>query len=250
MRRKNELQVTVGKGWYASPMPGWMESPDKLRRKNRERALFAELHLSCQDGSREVISTDPSWQWAESPVRFSEIYDGEICDGTFSPEEWQQAETMEGPTELLIPQEGEEIRETERIRAKEVFTTPAGETVVDFGQESDRLCGGQSDCRERRADQVPSRRGAGCRGKLLQCQLPQCKGGGRVYLPQRKTDLASVPYLFRIPVYQTSGLSQRARKRKLLRGFRVFGYQTDRADPDRQAGDQSADLQHFLGTEG
>ncbi len=135
LAEKNELQVTVGKGWYASPMPGWMESPDKLRRKNRERALFAELHLSCQDGSREVISTDPSWQWAESPVRFSEIYDGEICDGTFSPEEWQQAETMEGPTELLIPQEGEEIRETERIRAKEVFTTPAGETVVDFGQE-------------------------------------------------------------------------------------------------------------------
>lgn len=135
LRENNELQVTVGKGWYSSPMPGWMESPDKLRRKKRERALFAELRLVYRDGRREVIPTDGSWQWAESRIRFSEIYDGEICDGAFVPGNWQQAAAGEGASELLIPQEGEEIRETERIMAKNVFITPAGETVVDFGQE-------------------------------------------------------------------------------------------------------------------
>ena len=35
----------------------------------------------------------------------------------------------------LIPQQGEEIREQEQIHPARIFTTPAGERVVDFGQE-------------------------------------------------------------------------------------------------------------------
>ena len=31
--KENTLEITVGKGWYASPMPGWNESVDKIRRK-------------------------------------------------------------------------------------------------------------------------------------------------------------------------------------------------------------------------
>ena len=131
----NVLEVTVGKGWYASPMPGWMESEDKLRRKTRRTGVFAELHLREKNGNETVIATDDSWKWAESPVRFSEIYDGETFDASFEPSAWKTSEVFEGPVELLIPQEGEEIREMERVEAASVFTTPAGETVVDFGQE-------------------------------------------------------------------------------------------------------------------
>ena len=42
---------------------------------------------------------------------------------------------LEGPWDSLIPQEGVEIHEQERISPSGIFTTPAGETVVDFGQE-------------------------------------------------------------------------------------------------------------------
>ena len=42
---------------------------------------------------------------------------------------------MDGPTETLIPQEGEPVREQERVCAARVFTTPKGERVIDFGQE-------------------------------------------------------------------------------------------------------------------
>ena len=132
---ENKLEITVGKGWYASPMPGWNESADKLRRKNRKTAAFAELHITYDNGEKEIYATDGSWQWAESPIRFSEIYDGEICDATVQPEIWKPVCTAESPTDRLIPQEGEEIREKETVMAKAVFTTPAGETVVDFGQE-------------------------------------------------------------------------------------------------------------------
>ena len=62
----NVLEVTVGKGWYASPMPGWMESEDKLRRKTRRTGVFAELHLREKNGNETVIATDDSWEWAEA----------------------------------------------------------------------------------------------------------------------------------------------------------------------------------------
>lgn len=135
LRARNELTVLVGKGWYASPMPGWMENEDKLRRKARRTGLIGELRLTFSDGNTLAIPTGEDWQWSESATRFSEIYDGEHYDATYCPSDWRPAETFDGPTETLIPQEGEEIRECGRIAAKSVFTTPAGETVVDFGQE-------------------------------------------------------------------------------------------------------------------
>lgn len=135
LREENRLEVTVGKGWYSSPMPGWMETPDKKRRTARRRALIAQLRLWDSEGNETVLATDSSWQWAQSPVRFSEIYDGEVYDATFCPVNWGEVELFDGPTETLIPQEGEEIREMERVEAVSVIQTPSGETLVDFGQE-------------------------------------------------------------------------------------------------------------------
>ena len=137
---ENCLTVRVGKGWYASPMPGWVDDASidgagKRRRAARQTALIAELRIRYTDGSTTVIATDPSWRWRESPVRFSEIYDGERYDACFAaPEECPCAE-YPGPFDTLIPQEGEEIHEIERVAARSVFRTPAGELLVDFGQE-------------------------------------------------------------------------------------------------------------------
>ena len=72
---------------------------------------------------------------AESPVRFSEIYDGEIYDATFEAADPAPAVVFDGPDNTLIEQEGETIRELERVAVKRIITTPAGETVLDFGQE-------------------------------------------------------------------------------------------------------------------
>ena len=132
---ENALRVRVGKGWYASPIPGWLESADKTRRKNRQTALIAELLIRYEGGEAELIATDEDWQWVESPIRFSEIYDGETCDAGFVDDAPKPCALFDAPMDNLIPQEGEEVREMERVAAKRVFTTPAGDTVVDFGQE-------------------------------------------------------------------------------------------------------------------
>ena len=73
----NNLQVTVGKGWFSSPMPGFTNEEDKTRRAARPRALIGEIRLVYEDGSEEIVATDDTWEWAEGPVRFSEIYDGQ-----------------------------------------------------------------------------------------------------------------------------------------------------------------------------
>ena len=135
LREENELTVTLGKGWFRSPMPGWEDAPDKLQRMDRPGGILGEVHIVYMDGSEEVIGTDQSWTWGESGIRFSEIYDGEFCDDTFVTKEWNTVKEFAWSKEILIPQEGEEIREQEVVTAKSVFRTPAGEMVVDFGQE-------------------------------------------------------------------------------------------------------------------
>lgn len=135
LREENELTVTLGKGWFRSPMPGWQDTPDKLQRIGRPGGILGGVHIVYMDGSEEVIVTDQSWIWGESRIRFSEIYDGEFCDDTFVTKEWNTVKEFAWSKEILIPQEGEEIREQEVVTAKSVFRTPAGEMVVDFGQE-------------------------------------------------------------------------------------------------------------------
>ena len=135
LEKENDLRVTVGRGWLRSPMPGWMDSEDKQRRYNRPCGLIASLRIRYGDGTEETLRTDEGWQWTESPVLFSEIYDGETCDARIVPAVWQPVKPLKWSKDILIPQEGEEIRETERIAAKRVFKTPQGDTVVDFGQE-------------------------------------------------------------------------------------------------------------------
>ena len=135
LQTENDLRVTVGRGWFRSPMPGWMDSEDKKRRYHQPCGLIARLRLLYADGTKETVDTDSAWEWAESPVRFSEIYDGERYDARVIPEKWQAVSLLEWPKDILIPQEGEIIREVERVAAKQILCTPAGETVIDFGQE-------------------------------------------------------------------------------------------------------------------
>lgn len=131
----NRLEITVGKGWYRSPMPGWCNEEERAERKAEPVGLIAQLQIVYEDGSEAVIYTDENWMAGESRIRFSEIYDGETYDAGFEPGEFQPAVCFAYTGGTLIPQQGEEIREQEYVAAVRVFTTPAGETVVDFGQE-------------------------------------------------------------------------------------------------------------------
>ena len=136
LAEQNTITVAVGKGWYRSPMPGWCDSSYQDGLRSWPAGLLAELEVTYEDGTTETIGTDTSWSVAESATRFSEIYDGEQYDASkdFSAARCT-VHVLEGPWDSLILQEGAEVHEQERISPSGIFTTPAGETVVDFGQE-------------------------------------------------------------------------------------------------------------------
>ena len=131
---ENRLEILVGKGWYRSRL-GWKEPSEYQNALHtRPYALLAQLEITYEDGQKENIVSNETWEVAESCVRFSEIYDGEIYDASLKDFSRLGTELYVGPNETLIPQEGEEIREQERIGVANVFVTPKQELVLDFGQ--------------------------------------------------------------------------------------------------------------------
>ena len=131
LKSENNLTVTLGRGWrYLG------KNPEKIVNgfSNKDTALIAALYVEYEDGTTALITTDKSWLVQESKIRYSNIYNGDIYDAGFIPGEPVPAIVIDHTKAILIPQQGEKIVETQRLAAKERITTPAGETVIDFGQ--------------------------------------------------------------------------------------------------------------------
>lgn len=130
MKTENSLEVTVGQGWRA--IANKRDGSDFLG--YRDTALIAELTIVYADGTAESIVTDSSWTARESKLRYTNIYDGDIYDATFKAGSARHCICVDLEKDMLIPQEGEKIVEHERMPALQIIKTPAGETVIDFGQ--------------------------------------------------------------------------------------------------------------------
>jgi alpha-L-rhamnosidase len=130
LKTENSLEVTVGQGWRA--IASKRDGSDFLG--YRDTALIAELTIVYADGTAESIVTDSSWTARESKLRYTNIYDGDIYDATFKAGSARHCICVDLEKDMLIPQEGEKIVEQERMPALQVIKTPAGETVIDFGQ--------------------------------------------------------------------------------------------------------------------
>ena len=107
--------------------------------------LKAELRITLEDGREQVIVTDETWKCAPSPVVENGIYDGEVYDAAKAIPDWsapacddggwdrmQKAETV--PIGALEDQLSLPICCKETIRPVALLQTPAGETVLDMGQ--------------------------------------------------------------------------------------------------------------------
>ena len=123
LQEENSLVLALAEGWF------W-----RLK-KSQLKAVIAQLHISYTDGTTEDIGTDESWLVAESKLRFCHLYNGIIYDASHSPVfDTQAVIASDNSQDLLIPQQGEAVKEQERLKVKEIIITPKGETVLDFGQ--------------------------------------------------------------------------------------------------------------------
>lgn len=126
----NTLEVYLGNGWYKGPYG----LKRRLPRYGDEFALIAELHIAYEDGSEEVIGTDEQWRARKGRITFDSIYDGEKMDD-YSPADSGEYRVTGASVDknLLRPRKSPYIRIQERRKPK-LLRTPAGEQVLDFGQ--------------------------------------------------------------------------------------------------------------------
>jgi alpha-L-rhamnosidase len=138
---ENALGAMLGNGWYKGRF-GFEGMQDSLY--GDRFALLCELVIRCADGSTLVIGSDPTWKAAQGPVTKSSIYDGEWYDanrevpGWSSPGlddgAWSPVRPIDVGFELLEARRGLPVVIKEQLKPVEVIHTPAGETVLDMGQ--------------------------------------------------------------------------------------------------------------------
>lgn len=134
LKKENRLEILLAKGWYL--MHGaWFSQAFREIADAREGAVICRLTVTYEDNTQEIIGSDPSFQVAESGLRYCDLYDGMAFDATHLPV-WDQHAVLADNQEqaMLIPQQGEPIVANERLRPVKLIVTPKGERVLDFGQ--------------------------------------------------------------------------------------------------------------------
>ena len=127
--KNNEVNIGVGRGW-AIRCVGTEKTNNYFAEKTY---LIASFDIEYENGTRKTVVTDRSWKAYTSIVTFTDIYHGETQDLALPITLIGNAKEEEYKTNL-VKQDGEWIREQERLRPIKLIRTPNGETVIDFGQ--------------------------------------------------------------------------------------------------------------------
>lgn len=136
----NCLGAMLGDGWFR----GHMAFDGRRNNYGTKVALLAQLVTTYTDGTQEVLMSDGSWKASTGPVLVSDIYDGETYDARLEKKGWNEAgydemewkgvTVMEAPRARVVAAAGPAVKEIEEVKAVKVLRTPAGDTVVDMGQ--------------------------------------------------------------------------------------------------------------------
>ena len=137
---ENCLGATLGDGWFR----GRMTWNHKRNSYGKRLALLAQLVITYTDGTREIVGSDDKWRAATGAILESDIYDGERYDARleragwsaagYNDNEWKGVTVVEPPKAKLVASAGPAVRKIENIKPVKVFRTPAGDTVIDMGQ--------------------------------------------------------------------------------------------------------------------
>ncbi len=137
---ENVIDVLLGNGWYKGRF-GYLAHGQMREYFGDKFLLIADLMMRG-DGIDRTICTDETWVCLKSPVAMSGIYDGEIWDSRkvrtlAAPSQRDVSKVIlsDAPQGKLTPMIGVPVKAHERIKPVKLINTPAGELVLDFGQE-------------------------------------------------------------------------------------------------------------------
>ena len=130
----------MGSGWYR----GVIGFGNNVNVFGNDIALLMQVNIQYSDGSSDWIFTDESWKSSTGSIVYSEIYNGETIDARkeqtgwteagFNDSKWQPVSIAEYTKATLVATENEPVRKHETFHPVKIITTPAGEKVIDFGQ--------------------------------------------------------------------------------------------------------------------
>ncbi|MBT9606658.1 alpha-L-rhamnosidase [Microbacterium sp.] len=132
------LGMQLADGWYFGRL-GWS---GQARIYGDRGAVYASLRIAYADGHVQTVETDATWEWSEGPVRSADLYDGQSIDAGLA-DDWLRAGGTEGgkPVVLSSQLRGElepylapPVRRVATLAPQRAWTSPSGETLVDFGQ--------------------------------------------------------------------------------------------------------------------
>jgi alpha-L-rhamnosidase len=142
---ENVIGAIVADGWY-SGFAGF----------NAKRAgahygdapeLLAQLAVTFDDGSQQVIVTDESWRARFAAIRHADLLMGEMHDLRLEPRGWdapgydasdasgwRRVESRPRDTRLLVADPGPPIRVTQELAPVAISRTDDARYILDFGQ--------------------------------------------------------------------------------------------------------------------
>lgn len=141
----NVAGIMLGSGWW-NPLPIKFFGRWDLRQYQQtgRPCVKAEFHITYNDGAKEIITTDESWQTAPGPVIHNNVYIGEKYDArleqknwnTFDPDKsvWKNAVAVDGPSGKLTAQLQPPIRITKIIKPVNIYEHGKDTFIVDMGQ--------------------------------------------------------------------------------------------------------------------
>ena len=137
----NALGAILGDGWFR----GRLSFAGGRRNIYGNRlALLAQLEIEYADGPAERVVTDETWRAALGPIRASDLYDGETYDARlerpgwsmpgYDDHGWAGVRLLEWNLGTLVAPPGPPVRRIELLEPVAITTSPAGCTIIDFGQ--------------------------------------------------------------------------------------------------------------------
>lgn len=136
----NVIGAVLADGWWRGHL-GW--NMDRNVYGDR-LGLLAQLEITYDDGSVEIVGTDDQWRTATGPILASDIYNGETYDARrelvgwdrpgYDDSDWGPTQVFEPKVGALVAPPGPPIRRTQELAVRELITTPSGRTLLDFGQ--------------------------------------------------------------------------------------------------------------------
>ncbi|MBK6885244.1 MAG: family 78 glycoside hydrolase catalytic domain [Tetrasphaera sp.] len=128
----NRLTLRLAEGWYRGDL-GFEHANANY---GDEVAVLAALVVTYADGDEQVIRTGPQWTAATTDTTFASLYHGQTIDArlrsaTPTP---LAIRTTEIDRNTLVAQVGPPIQRQEILHPQAIWRSPAGRTLVDFGQ--------------------------------------------------------------------------------------------------------------------